>query len=176
MPQFDSQFFSSLIFWEFVSFGVLCWVLYKFAFPPILTALETREQKIRDSLEQAEQNRLAAERHLREYEAKLHGAASEAEAIVADAKAKAQRLLETNEQQLRTNARRIQDETTRELDRERRKAVQDVQKEAADLALMLAEHVLGRSLSDDDHRRLAQQALQAVAEGESQRFVAQDEK
>ncbi len=166
MPQFDTQFFSSLIFWEFISFGILCWVLYKFAFPPILNALETRERTIRDSLEQAERNRAEAEQRLQAYEAKLKGAAQEAEAIVADAKAKAQRLLEENEQRLRAESRRIQDETTRELERERRNAVRDIQREAADLALLVAEQVLGRSLSDDDHRRLAKDAMQAVADGE----------
>ena len=169
MPQFDVHFFSSLIFWEVVSFGILLWVLYKFAFPPILEALETRERKIRDSIEQAEQNRVTAEQRLAEYEAKLNGAAQEAEAIVADAKVKAQRLLEENEQRLRTESERIQAETTQEIERERRKALQDIRNEAADLALTVAERVLERSLSDDDHRRLAQQAVEAVAAGESQK-------
>ena len=168
MPQFDVHFFSSLIFWELVSFGILLWVLYKFAFPPILEALETRERKIRDSIEQAEQNRLTSEQRLAEYEAKLSGATQEAEAIVAEAKAKAQRLLEENEQRLRTDSERIQAETAREIERERRKALQDIRNEAADLALTVAEKVLARSLSDDDHRRLAREAVQAVAAGESQ--------
>ncbi len=166
MPQFDVHFFSSLIFWELVSFGILLWVLYKFAFPPILDALETRERKIRDSIEQAEQNRLTAEQRLAEYEAKLRGAAREAEAVVAEAKAKAQRLLEENEQRLRTESERIQAETAREIERERRKALQDIRNEAADLALTVAERVLERSLSDDDHRRLAREAVQAVAESQ----------
>lgn len=170
MPQFDVHFFSSLIFWELISFGILLWVLYKFAFPPILEALETRERKIRDSIEQAEQNRVTAEQRLAEYEAKLNGAAQEAEAIVAEAKAKAQRLLEDNEQRLRTESERIRTETTQEIERERRKALQDIRKEAADLALTVAERVLERSLSDDDHRRLARQAVEAVATtGESQK-------
>lgn len=169
MPQFDVHFFSSLIFWELISFGILLWVLYKFAFPPILEALETRERKIRDSIEQAEQNRLTAEQRLADYEAKLNGAAQEAEAIVADAKAKAQRLLEENEQRLRTESERIQAETTQEIERERRKALQDIRNEAADLALTVAEKVLARSLSDDDHRRLAKEAVQAVAAGESRK-------
>ena len=169
MPQFDVHFFSSLIFWEVLSFGILLWVLYKFAFPPILEALETRERKIRDSIEQADQNRVTAEQRLAEYEAKLNGAAQEAEAIVAEAKAKAQRLLEENEQRLRTESERIRTETRQEIERERRKALQDIRNEAADLALTVAERVLERSLSDDDHRRLAQQAVQAVAAGESQK-------
>ena len=40
MPQFESHFFSSLIFWEVLSFGVLLFLLYKYAFPGILSILE----------------------------------------------------------------------------------------------------------------------------------------
>ena len=167
MPQFDSHFFSSLIFWELVSFGILLWVLSKFALPPILEALETREQKIRESIDQAEQNRAAAKQRLHEYEEKLRGAAQEAEAIVAEARNKAQRLLEENEQRLRVESERIKTETSQEIERERRKALQDIRGKAADLALLVAEKVLVRSLSDDDNRRLAEEALQSVSSDKS---------
>ena len=167
MPQFDSHFFSSLIFWELVSFGILLWVLSKFALPPILEALELRERKIRESIDQAEQNRTTAEQRLQEYEAKLRGAAQEAEAILAAARNKAQRLLEENEQRLRTESERIKIETSQEIERERRKALQDIRREAADLALLVAEKVLVRSLSDDDNRRLAKEALQSVSSDQS---------
>ena len=163
MPQFDSHFFSSLIFWEVISFGILLWVLSKFALPPILEALETRERKIRDSIDQAEQNRASAEQRLQEYESKLRGAAQEAEGIIAEARTKAQRMLEENEQRLRAESDRIKSETTQEIERERRKALQSIRGEAADLALLVAEKVLARSLTDDDSRRLAQDALQAVS-------------
>ena len=167
MPQFDSQFFSSLIFWELVSFGILLWVLSKFALPPILEALELRERKIRESIDQAEQNRTTAEQRLQEYEAKLRGAAQEAEAILAAARNKAQHLLEENEQRLRKESERIKAETSQEIERERRKALQDIRREAADLALLVAEKVLVRSLSDDDNRRLAKEALQSVSSDQS---------
>jgi F-type H+-transporting ATPase subunit b len=163
MPQFDSHFFSSLIFWELLSFGILLWVLYKYALPPILETLETRERKIRESLDQAEQNRLTAERKLKEYEAKLQLAAKEVETILAEAKQQAQRLLDENEQRLRAESQRIKEETTQDIDRERRKAIQEIKTQSAELALMVAEKVIGRSLSDDDHRRYAQEALAAVA-------------
>ncbi|MDH4194200.1 MAG: ATP synthase F0 subunit B, partial [Nitrospirota bacterium] len=107
MPQFDSHFFSSLIFWELLSFGILFWVLYKFAFPPILQTLENRERKIKENLDQAEQNRAAAEQKLKEYEAKLQTAAKEVETIMSEAKQKAQRLLDENEQRLRAESQRI---------------------------------------------------------------------
>jgi F-type H+-transporting ATPase subunit b len=163
MPQFDTHFFSSLIFWEVLSFGILLWVLYKFALPPILEILETRERKIRESIEQAEQNRNAAEQRLKEYETRLQGAAREAEGLIEEARQKAQRLLEENEQRLRTESERIKNQTTQEINRAQQRALEEIQGQTADLAILVAEKVLLRSLSDEDHRRLAQEALQAVA-------------
>jgi len=164
MPQFESHFFSSLIFWEVVSFGILLWVLYKFAFPPILKILEERERKIRENLEQAERHRLEAERKLQEYEAKLNAASRDAEAVMAQAKERAQRLLEENEQRLAADAERIKGDTAREIEHERRKAIQEIRAQTTDLALLIAEKVVGRTLNDQDHRRLADEALEAVAE------------
>jgi len=163
MPQFESHFFSSLIFWEVVSFAILFAVLYKFAFPPILEMLETRERKIRESLEQAERHRVEAERKMQEYEAKLATASREAEAVLAQAKERAQRLLDENEQRLAAEAERVKSEVSREIEHERRKAIQDIRAHATDLALLVAEKVVERSLNDADHRRMADEALAAVA-------------
>lgn len=163
MPQFESHFFSTLIFWEVISFGVLLFLLYKYAFPGILSVLEEREKKIKDSLDQAERHRSEAERRLKEYEARLAAAGKEAEGILTAAKERAQRLLEENEQRLTTEAERIKGEATREIDHERRKAIQEIRTQTTDLALMVAEKVVERSLTDADHRRLADQALDALS-------------
>jgi F-type H+-transporting ATPase subunit b len=163
MPQFESHFFSSLIFWEVVSFAVLLFLLYKFAFPGLLSVLEEREKKIKDSLDQAERHRSEAERRLKEYEAKLNAASKEAEGILAAAKERAQRLLEENEQRLTVEAERIKGDATREIDQERRKAVQAIRSQATDMALLVAEKVVQRSLNDADHRRFADEALDALA-------------
>src|SRR5207249_9015156 len=163
MPQFETHFFSSLIFWEVVSFGILLWLLYKFAFPPILKILEERERKIRESLEQAERHRIEAERRLQEYEARMANAAREAEGILAQAKERAQRTLEENEQRLVAEADRIKADASREIDLERRHAIQEIRQQTTELALLVAEKVVERSLTDADHRRMADEALQAIA-------------
>jgi F-type H+-transporting ATPase subunit b len=163
MPQFESHFFSSLIFWEVVSFGILLFILYKFAFPGILSALEEREKKIKDSLDQAERHRSEAERKLKDYEAKLASASREAEGILSAAKERAQRLMEENEQRLTVEAERIKGEATREIDHQRRKAIQEIRGQTTELALMVAEKVVERSLTDADHRRLADEALDALS-------------
>ena len=163
MPQFESDFFSSLIFWEVLSFAILLFVLYKYAFPGILSALEEREKRIKDSLDQAEHHRSEAERKLREYEAKLNSAAKEAEGILAAAKERTQRLMEENEQRMTTEAERIKGDATREIDHERRKAIQDIRSHTTDLALMVAEKVVQRSLNEADHRKFADEALEALS-------------
>jgi F-type H+-transporting ATPase subunit b len=167
MPQFESHFFSSLIFWEVVSFGILLFVLYKFAFPGILSILEEREKKIKESLDQAERHRSEAERRLKEYEAKLNAAGKEAETILSAAKERAQRLLEENEQRLTIEAERIKGDATREIDHERRKAVQDIRDQTTELALLVAEKIVQRSLTDADHRKFADEALDALAKSSS---------
>jgi len=167
MPQFESHFFSSLIFWEVVSFAILFFILYKFAFPSILGILEEREKKIKDSLDQAERHRSDAERKLKEYEAKLSAAGREAEGILAAAKERAQRLLEENEQRLTAEAERIKGDATRAIDQERRNAIQEIRTQTTELALMVAEKVVQRSLNDADHRRLADEALDALAKSPS---------
>jgi F-type H+-transporting ATPase subunit b len=163
MPQFESHFFSSLIFWEVVSFAILFFVLYKYAFPGILSMLEEREKKIKDSLDEAERHRSDSERKLREYEAKLNAAAKEAESIMAAAKERVQRLMEENEQRMTVEAERIKGDAMREIEQERRRAIQDIRAQTTDLALMVAEKVVQRSLTDADHRKLADDALDALA-------------
>jgi F-type H+-transporting ATPase subunit b len=164
MPQFETHFFSSLIFWEIVSFAILLFVLAKYAFPPILEGLDARERKIRESIETAERQRAEAERRMFEYETKMKAAQKEADALVEQAKLRAQHLLEENERRLTQEAERIKTSTAREIDQERRRALEDVRSHATDLALRVAEKVIERSLTDADHKRLAEETLSAVAD------------
>jgi F-type H+-transporting ATPase subunit b len=164
MPQFETHFFSSLIFWEFVSFGILFLVLWKYAFPPILQTLEERERKIKESLEQADRHRAEAEQKMQEYEAKLKAASKEAETVLSAARERAQRIMEENEQRLKVESQRAKEDATREIEQERRRAVQDIRNQTTEMALLVAEKVVGRSLTDADHKRMADEALASVAE------------
>lgn len=163
MPQFDTHFFSSLIFWEIISFAILLFILAKYAFPPILQTLDERERKIRESIESAERRSAEAERRMAEYEAMMKASHKEAEEMIAQAKARAQQMKEENERQLSADAERIKTAAAREIEQERRKALDDVRRYAGELALQVAGKVLERSLTDADHKRLADESLAAVA-------------
>ena len=82
---------------------------------------------------------------------------------MAKAKQRAQQLLDENQQRLRADSERIKEEATQDIERERRKAVEDIKRQTAELAILVAEKVIGHSLTDDDHRRFAQEALAEVA-------------
>jgi F-type H+-transporting ATPase subunit b len=83
MPQFEQvSVFGSLIFWSVISFGILFFVLKKFAFPPILEALEMREKKIRDDIEDSERLKNEAQKIKVELEETLKAAHGKAETII----------------------------------------------------------------------------------------------
>ena len=83
MPQFEQAgVFSSLIFWSLVSFAILFVLLKKYAFPPILEALEEREAKIRNDITSAEQLKEEGQKIKAELEAELKKAHEKANTIV----------------------------------------------------------------------------------------------
>ena len=164
MPQFDTHFLSSLIFWSVVSFGILLILLYKYAFPAILGILEAREKRIRDSIEQTERMHKEAEQLLMEYRSKLAAAQQEAHTVLEQARQRAQQMLEENEKRLDRETEKILQEARREIERERLNAIKELREHVVDLALQMSEKILRRDLADQDHRRFVQEALAKIGE------------
>jgi F-type H+-transporting ATPase subunit b len=164
MPQFDTSFLSSLVFWSVVSFGILLVLLYKYAFPAILDILETREKRIRDNIEQAERMREAAEQLLAEYRSKLEAAQQEAHTLLEQARLRAQQLLEENEKRLDRETEKMLQDARREIDLDRLNAMKELREHVADLVLEVTEKILKRSVTDQDHRRWVQETLAKIGE------------
>ncbi|NJN35937.1 MAG: hypothetical protein HC794_01420 [Nitrospiraceae bacterium] len=72
------------------------------------------------------------------------------------------------EQRMTVEAERIKGDATREIDRERRKAIQDIRAQTTDLALLVAEKVVQRSLNEADNRKFADDALEALSKSYQQ--------
>ena len=164
MPQFDLQFLSSLVLWSLVSFGTLLFLLYRYAFPVILQMLEQREKTIKDSLDQAERQKQEAEQLLARYEGKLKSIHEESRTILDEARKQAQLLVEENERRMELETQRLLAEARSEIQRDQQQAVREGQRAAVDLTLLAAEKVLSRSLTDADHRRLIDEAVQEIAQ------------
>lgn len=164
MPQFDTTFLASLLFWSVISFGILLFLLKRFALPGILGVLEAREKKIKGSLDQAEQLKQEAQQLLSQYQAKLKSVHDEGRAILEEARKQAQLQLEENERRVELETQRMLAEARSEIQREQQQVLREVQRAAVELTLLAAEKVLSRSLTDADHRRLIDEAVQEIAQ------------
>jgi F-type H+-transporting ATPase subunit b len=138
--------------------GVLI-VLGKFAWNPILAALQRREQFIRESLEDARRDREQAEQALREREAELRKASEEAAAVLDRARRDGEQTRNTARRDSRAEGDAMIDRAKREITAARDAAVRDLHDLVANLATDVAVKMLRRSLSEDEHRRLIEASL-----------------
>lgn len=151
-----------LIVWTAVTFAVLLGVLWKFAWNPILGALEAREQAIQRTIDDAERLQAEAEKVLEEHRARLAEARAEGNRVLDEARQAGERMKGEIMDKARAEADRVIERAQRQLELETEKALQIVRTRAADMALQAAERVLERSLTDADHRRLAEEAIAEI--------------
>ena len=145
--------------WTLVIFVLVIVVLGKFAWTPLLEALQKREDFIRDSLEVAKENRLAAEAQLKEYEEKLAKAQGEATEIIEEAKRDAETLRARLEEKARQESENMLDRARREIDIAKQSAVKELYSTSAQLATDIAGRVLQRELTAADHERLIEESI-----------------
>jgi F-type H+-transporting ATPase subunit b len=155
---------TGLIFWTIVVFLTLLGLLWKFGWPAILKAVEERERRIQQQLEEAERARAEAARLLEEQKRTLAAAKAEALEMITKAKAVAEKeratlLVQAREQydQLLTRARK-------EIDGEKEKAILELRREAVDLAIAGASKLIETSLDTEANRRLVTEYLATLAQ------------
>ena len=151
-----------LFIWTIVTFLVLLTLLAKFAWGPLLKALESRQELIRKSLDDAEKARLELERLNAESAQIVAQARVEADAILSRGRADGDRLREELRQQARTEAAAIVKNAERQIELETARALQQIRHEAVDLSVMIASKLIGRNLSKEDNERLIDEALAQV--------------
>ena len=153
-----------LLIWTIITFIVLLIVLRKVAWKPLLTALEQREDTIRNSLEEAQRARREAEQILAENQRILAEATRESVRIIEQGRVEAERLRTSITEQTQIEARRLIDDARREITRERQLAIQELKATAADLALAAAGRLLSTTVTDVEHRRLVAEFIERFPE------------
>lgn len=151
-----------LFIWTIVTFLVLLALLAKFAWRPLLEALEDRQAMIRKSLDDADRARLELERLHSESAQIIAQARAEADSIVTRSRADGDRLREEMKQQARAEAGMILKNAERQIQLETARALQQIRHEAVDLSVMIASKLIGRNLSKEDNERLIEDALRQV--------------
>jgi F-type H+-transporting ATPase subunit b len=143
-----------LFIWTIITFLVLLALLAKFAWRPLLEALESRQQQISKSLEDAQRARQELEQVRRDSQKILGEARTEAESIVARTRADAERLREEMKQKARAEAANLVKNAERQIEQQTSRAVQQIRQEAVDLSVAVASKLIQRNLSKEDNERL----------------------
>ena len=133
-------------------------LLYK----PLIGAIQAREDEINANLRKAAEDRAEAERLRREFEAQIANAQREAQEIINKAVKNATAVKEQIEAEARARAAEMLEQATQTIEREKAKAVAELRREVADLAVAVAGKVIEKSLDDAEHRRLADSFVSEV--------------
>lgn len=154
---------NDLVLWTIVTFVLFLIVLKKVAWGPLIDGLDKRESKYRKLLEDAKADRDKAVGLLGEYEQKLKAAQDEVSEIIAEARRDAERtktdILATAQQEAEATRKRALDD----IDRARDQAVNELFDHVRANVVSATEKILSRSLTDDDHQRLVDEALSELS-------------
>ncbi len=151
-----------LAIFTLIVFVVLLAFLTKFAWRPLMDALDEREKSIADTIDEAKRSADEAQLKLQQYEARLAAAAEEARQIVARARTDAEVAAERIRTEAEETANRERQRAIADIRTAKEMAIQEVANKGADLAFQLAGQILRRELKRDDHSQLVREALEQM--------------
>tara|TARA_B110000027_G_scaffold77419_1_gene82487 strand:+ start:70 stop:570 length:501 start_codon:yes stop_codon:yes gene_type:complete len=149
MEKLLSEFSIGLFFWQTVIFVLLIFLLKKFAWKPILDAVNEREEGIRSSLKSAEKAREEMASLQSENEDTLKKARLERDGLLKEAREIKQKLIEEAKNEANKEAKKIIIQAQETIESEKNAAIVDLKNQVANLSIEIAEKVLKEKLSED---------------------------
>ncbi|RIJ37465.1 F0F1 ATP synthase subunit B [Pontibacter oryzae] len=152
-----------LLFWQTVTFLIVLFLLGKFAWKPIMTALHERETSIESALSAAEKAKLEMQALKADNEKLLAEARMERDKILKEASEAGNSIVETAKLKANEEGARMIEQARESIENEKRAAITEVKNMAASLSLEIAEQILKRELSDKTAQHtLAQDYIREV--------------
>jgi len=153
--------------WNFisqcVSFTIVCILLRKFAYRPILEVLEKRRHTIEQSMADAARMREQLAESERRHQEILNKANADAQKMIEEARASAQVLADRRAQQAIAEAEQIIAKAHESSRLDHEKMLADLKREVTRLVIDTTSKVTGKVLTPDDHRRLSEEASREIA-------------
>lgn len=150
---------TGLSVWTLVVFAILVWVLGRYAWAPILGAVDAREQHIQSALDEAAERNEEAAGLLAEHKEQLADARRQASELIAEGKTAGEGVRKDIEEKARAEAQAIIERARAEIERERDAALHMLRKESVDLALAAASRLMQENLGQDKDRQLVERYL-----------------
>ena len=152
----------TLVILTWVVFLALLGILYKFAFKPILNALDARENKIRQSLDDADQARAQLEQVESTRAQVISDAEQEAKEIIQKAREGADEAGRNIKDKAKQEAQILIENAERDISEKENQARARLRGESADLAISLASKIVGENLDDEKNRSLTDKLIKEI--------------
>lgn len=151
-----------LMFWTLLIFAALFFLLKRFAFPPILAAVEAREKALEDAIEGARRDREEAAKILAEQRAGIEAARTEAQRFIAEGRAAGEKMRADMLESTRAQMQDLIERARKDIAGEKERAIAELHREAVDLAIAGASKVIEKNMDDADNRRLVESFLAGI--------------
>lgn len=148
-----------LLLWTIITFAVLLLLMWKFAWRPIVDALDARAEKIRGDIENAEKSNKDAQALLDDHKKMMDSAREEAAIILTKGKEDAERLKNDIVDKANKEAKELIDRARREIDLAKENAIADLKNEIVTISTDIASKVIGKNINADDQKTLVEEAL-----------------
>jgi F-type H+-transporting ATPase subunit b len=149
--------------WALVVFVILLLILKKFAWAPILEALDAREKTVQDSLDQAARIQAESAQLAQEQARLLAESRAQANQILQNAREAGEALKKSLETAAQEEKQRILASATTEIEAQKRAAVSELRKTTAELSIGIAGKLIRQNLDDAKNRALVDQLIQEVS-------------
>ncbi|EEI94110.1 F0F1 ATP synthase subunit B [Sphingobacterium spiritivorum] len=157
MEALINQFSYGLFFWQLIILLIVIFILGKFAWKPIVNALDERETGISNALAAAEKAKLEMTRLTNENEQLLKEARAERDLILKEAKELKEKIVIEARDQAHAEGKRLIAQAKQEIDTQKTKALAEVKAQVSELSIEIARKVLSKEFEDQGK----QQALVA---------------
>lgn len=159
---------TGLSVWTLIVFVSLLLILRKYAWGPIVDAVDSREKGIQAAIDGAAELNAEAAKLLEEHREQMSDARRQASEILAEAKVASERVRKELEEKARTEAQGIVERALAEIERERDGALETLRRESVDLALAAASQLMQESFDQETDRQLVERYLNELVDGAAQ--------
>ena len=134
-----------------IAFAILIWFTVKYVWPPLLSAIETRQKEIADGLAAAQEGKASLEVAAKKTTQQLNEAKQKASEIISQAEKRASEILEEAKHQAKTEGDRIILGAKAEIDQEVNRAKESLREQVSTLAIAGAEKILLKEIDKKAH-------------------------
>jgi len=136
------------IFWMLIIFGIVLFILRKFAWVPILTALKDREESIAGALNSAEEAKKEVAGLKADNEKIIIEARKEKDIILKEAKEIKEKIILEAKEQANKETQKSIEQARQQIQTEKNSAINEIKKQVAELSVLIAEKVIKKELSN----------------------------